>query len=321
MKTVVYNGPIVTFDSERPFIDNGYVTIDEQGTIEDVGSGEPGEIPSGSIDACGNVIMPGLVNSHMHFYSTFARGMAVDGVPHDFEDVLETLWWKLDRALTLEDCYYSAVVPSVEAALRGTTTLIDHHASPNAVEGSLDRVREAVSDVGLRSVLCYEVSDRNGKENAKKSFQENTRAIKQYDSDRFSALLGLHASFTLDEDSMKRASDITSDHDVGVHIHVAEGRNDQPDSQQRCGKRIVHRLNDYDLLGPNSLLAHCIHVNDSELDVIAETDTNVVHNPTSNMNNAVGAAPVVEMLERGIRLGLGTDGMSADPWTDLRTVS
>ena len=258
----------------------------------------------------------------MHAYSTFSRGMAVPGPdPENFPEVLDSLWWKLDRALTPEDCYYSALVPAIEAIKRGTTTWIDHHASPSAVSNSLSEIQGGLKKVGLRGVLCYEISDRDGKEIRDQGLEENIRALKAFNSDRYSSLVGLHASFTVGEETLEQVSDIVEDYDTGVHVHVAEGRNDEPNSEKHYGQRIVERFHEAELLGPKSLLAHCIHINDDEIKLLAETDTNVVHNPTSNMNNAVGAAPVLDFLEHDICVGLGTDGMSADPWTDLRSVS
>lgn len=322
MKTVVKNGTVVTFDADNPVVEDGYVAIDSDGRISEVAGGPPAVDADHTVDARGGLIIPGLVNSHMHTYSTFSRGMAVPGPePDDFLDVLEGLWWKLDRALTPEDCYYSALVPAVEAVKRGTTTLIDHHASPTAIPNSLEEVKAGLDKVGLRGVLCYEISDRDGEEVRDEGLAENRRALEEYDSDRFRSLVGLHASFTVGEETLTEVSKLVDEYQSGVHIHVAEGRNDEPDSEQQYGQRIVERLHEAEVLGSNSLLAHCIHVDETEMEILADTDTNVVHNPTSNMNNAVGAAPVIDMLDRGINVGLGTDGMSADPWTDLRTVS
>lgn len=322
MKTLLKGGTVVTFDPDNPLVKDGYVAIGEDGTITDVGGGLPAQEAERTIDVNGKLIIPGLINSHMHAYSTFSRGMAVPGpAPENFLDVLESLWWKLDRALTPEDCYYSALVPAVEAVKRGTTTWIDHHASPSAVPNSLDEIQGGLEKVGLRGVFCYEISDRDGKEIRDEGLEENIRGLKQIDTDRYSSLVGLHASFTIGDETLEQVSEIVQEYDTGVHVHVAEGPNDEPDSEKQYNQRIVERFHEAGLLGPDSLLAHCVHINDMEVDLIAETDTNVVHNPTSNMNNAVGAAPILDLLDRDICVGLGTDGMSADPWTDLRCVS
>jgi len=322
MKTLLKGGTVVTFDPRNPIIEDGFVSIDEEGTISRVAGGPPVEEAERTIDVDGKLIIPGLINAHMHAYSTFARGMAVPGpAPVNFLDVLESLWWKLDRALTPEDCYYSALVPAIEAVKRGTTTWIDHHASPSSVPNSLSEVQGGLEKVGLRGVLCYEISDRDGKDVRDQGLEENIRALREFDSSRYSSLVGLHASFTIGKETLEQVSEIVNQHDTGVHVHVAEGRNDEPDSENQYNQRIVERFYDAGLLGPNSLLAHCIHINDDEIKLLAETDTNVVHNPTSNMNNAVGAAPILDLLENDICVGLGTDGMSADPWTDLRSVS
>ncbi len=323
MSTFVTNGTVLTMDPDNRVIEEGTVRIDDEGTIDAVGRDLTPDSSDDVVDAHGGVIMPGFVNAHMHLYSTFSRGMAVPGPEaHDFEQVLESLWWQLDKALTLQDCYYSALIPACEAIRRGTTTLIDHHASPSAVEGSLETVGRALEEAGLRGVLAYEVSDRDGEEVRDEGLEENRRGFEfARDRNRLAALVGLHASFTLSEESLEEAADLVEEFDSGVHIHVAEGRNDEPHCEEEYGKRIVSRLDDHGLLTEKSLLAHCIHIDDGERDLLEDRPASVVHNPTSNMNNAVGAAPVLDLLERGIRVCLGTDGMSADPWTDLRTVS
>lgn len=322
MATVVTNGTVVPMDGNNKTYEEGTVRI-EDGTITDVTPGRDVDPEDEVVDAEGGIIMPGLVNGHMHLYSTFSRGMPVPGPEaHDFEQVLESLWWELDEALNLEDCYYSAAVPACEAVRRGTTTLIDHHSSPQAIRGSLDTVGRALDEVGLRGILAYEISDRFEDNLRDQAIEENRRGLGlASDHDRLASLVGLHASFTLSEESLDRAGDLVSEFDSGVHVHVAEGRNDEPDCEERFDKRIVQRLDDHDLLTESSLLAHCIHVDETERQLLADRPASVVHNPTSNMNNAVGAAPILDLLERDIRVLLGTDGMSADPWTDLKTVS
>jgi putative selenium metabolism protein SsnA len=241
--------------------------------------------------------------------------------PADFEQILERLWWRLDKALNLEGVRYSALICLIDAIRNGTTTLVDHHASPTAIPGSLDVIAEAVSEAGIRCCLCYEVSDRDGPEAAQAGLSENARFIAQVRGDRglVSATFGLHASLTLSNQTLSQAVEMAKDLGVGFHIHVAEGIADVHDSVQKYGVRVVERLADSGILGPKTIAAHCVHVNEAELELLKETGTRVVHNPRSNMNNAVGVAPVPEMLASGIEVGLGNDGFSNNMLTEMKT--
>jgi putative selenium metabolism protein SsnA len=272
-------------------------------------------------DAEGQLVLPASICAHTHFYGAFARGMAIPGAPPaDFSQILERLWWKLDKALTMEDVHYSALVCLVDAIRHGTTTLIDHHASPNAIAGSLDAIAEAVQEAGLRASLCYEVTDRDGPERAQAGIAENIRFAESSvvsGQPSVAASFGLHASLTLSDEAL---ADCVAANDVGLgfHIHVAEGVSDQEDSLRKSGKRVVHRLHDAGILGPRSIAVHCVHVDESEIEVLAETGTWVTHQPRSNMNNAVGVAPVEAMLRAGVNLGLGNDGFSNQMFAEMK---
>jgi putative selenium metabolism protein SsnA len=249
------------------------------------------------------------------------RGLGKIEPARDFVGVLDKLWWRLDKQLTLDDCYYSALVPLIDAVKKGTTTLIDHHASPSAVTGSLDRIATAVKEVGLRASLCYEVSDRDGPEIAAEGIEENVGFIERCnreEDDYLKALFGLHASFTISEETMKTAVKAAEGLDTGFHIHTAEAASDQEHSLKTFGKRVVERLHDAGVLGPKTIAGHCVHVNDKELDLLKSTDTTVVHNPQSNINNAVGVADIIAMSKKGIRVGLGTDAMTVNMLEELR---
>lgn len=271
-------------------------------------------------------MLPGLINTHMHFYSTFARGLALPQQPKNFADILSMLWWKLDSALDSDAVYYSALIPAISAIKHGVTSVIDHHASPNAVTGSLDRIEEALSRVGLRAVLCYEVSDRDGRNIGEKGLEENARYIRkcrQAKTDNpdhlFDGMIGLHASFTLENESLKDAAELSRSLRRGCHIHVLEDGVDREQTKAKYGPGVVERLLEYGILGDRSIAAHCIHITTEERNLLAQSDTMVVHNPQSNMNNAVGRAAIFEMLDQGILVGLGTDGMTADIKPDART--
>ena len=273
------------------------------------------------IDATGKVVLPGFINAHTHFYSSFARGLTKARPSMDFNQVLKNLWWRLDSALTTEDCYYSALIALLGSIRHGTTTLIDHHASPQAVAGSLDMIERAVRETGLRACLCYELSDRDGVGIAKEGLAENASFIRQCQRQNDSsvkALFGLHASFTISDATMEKAATLGHELRTGFHIHVAEAQSDQDWALRHHGKRVVERLKKFEILGPRSIAAHCIHVSRHEMDLLAETRTAVVHNPQSNLNNAVGIANVVELAKRGMLVGLGTDAMTTNMLEELR---
>ncbi|MBU4484123.1 amidohydrolase family protein, partial [bacterium] len=300
---LVKNGTVVCPDR---IIADGAVYI-ENGIIADIGEKSTFEkkYKDDHVDACGGLIMPGLINTHMHFYSTFARGMSLDGKSAtNFVEILEKLWWRLDKKLTEEDIYYSALIPLIESVKCGTTTIIDHHASPFAVEGSLELLAKAVEEIGLRASLCYEISDRDGKEIADSGIAENVRFIKEHKgSDVLSGLMGLHASFTISDETLEKAVSEASSLNVGCHVHVAEDKADLDDSKSKYEMGVVERLNSRGVLGPNTIAGHCIHISDKEIDLLADTKTNVVHNPESNMNNAVGCARVIDMFKKNVLVG------------------
>ncbi len=273
-------------------------------------------------DAGGQLVMPAAICGHTHFYGAFARGMALpDEPPADFPQILERLWWRLDKALTLEDVRYSALVCLVDAIRHGTTTLIDHHASPNAIEGSLDVIAEAVEEAGLRASLCYEVTDRDGPQRARAGIEENVRFARSLTPDRrryLAASFGLHASLTLSDETLADCVAAARDLGLGFHVHVAEDVADQEDSFRKSGKRVVHRLGDAGILGPQTIAVHCVHVDPTEIARLAETETWVTHQPRSNMNNGVGVAPVEEMLKAGVRVALGNDGFSNNMFAEMK---
>lgn len=276
------------------------------------------------MDAGGQYVMPGNICAHTHFYGAFARGLAIPGpAPKDFPEILQKLWWPLDKSLTLEDVQASAEVMLLDAIRHGTTTLIDHHASPNAIDGSLDVIAEAVDRSGLRAVLCYEVTDRDGKEKARAGIQENLRFIERAQRDnpaggRVAATFGLHASLTLSKETLEACRE-SNPIGEGFHIHVAEHEADEYDSLAKSGLRVVDRLHAHGILGPKTITAHAVHVDAREVALLAETETWVSHQPRSNMNNGVGAADVDSLLRSGIKVCLGTDGFSHTMWQEWKT--
>lgn len=268
-------------------------------------------------DCSGCLIMPGLVCAHHHLYSSLARGMPYSlDPPKNFLQILQRIWWRLDRALDEESVRASALVGGMEALLSGTTTVIDHHASPNFIEGSLDVIANALDDLGLRSILCYEVTDRDGPERAVAGIEENRRFLKE-ERALARGMVGAHASFTMSEETLQACVELAATASVGIHIHVAEDDVDEKDSLARFGKRTAHRLADAGVLSERSLLAHCVHLDQAELDVLSERKPWRVHNARSNMNNAVGRPPVLSIVA-GSRLVLGTDGIDSDMFAESK---
>ena len=314
------NGIVITLGANNQVLWNSTVVTDGEHVAAVGGFTEMRErYPEAeAVDCAGKVILPGFICTHHHFYSTMARGMAPPGEPaSNFVEILERLWWKVDMALTEEDIALSAKIPLIESIRNGTTTIIDHHASPSFRDGSLDIIEDAVREAGLRASLCYEVSDRNM---PGAGIAENERFIKKVGKGdgQIAAMMGLHASFTVSDETVEKCVGIASDAGVGCHIHVAEDASDRDDSLAKYGTPTVNRLHNLGLTGEKSIFVHCVHIDESEMDILADTDTIVVHNPESNMNNAVGVTPLLELLGKGVLVGLGTDGMASDMLSQMR---
>ncbi len=315
---LIGNGMMVTRDPANPFLTNGCVAVEDRlitavGTTADMKTRYP---TAKFLNAKGGLIMPGFINAHMHYYSAFSRGIFTKDAPaQNFTEVLERLWWRLDKALTLEDSYISALVCMIDCIKNGTTTVLDHHASPRAVKGSLFEIARAARETGIRTSCSYEVSDRDGEKIMREGIEENMDFIRYADregDDFVKGMFGLHASVTLSNATLAACRDAMGDANAGFHVHVAEGPADEVDSETQYGKRILERFQEYGLLGDKSIAVHCIHLNDREIEILKETNTAVVHNPESNMGNAVGVTPVLKMMEKGLLLGLGTDGYVSD---------
>jgi putative selenium metabolism protein SsnA len=319
MKRLLCNAFVVSFE-EGTVLPGGAVAV-EDGRIAGLGptAAFAGQRFDEVVDAGGRVLCPGFINLHMHLYSTFATGLATARA-RDFTQVLETLWWRLDRALTLDDLYWSAAVPLVRSVRHGFTTVFDHHASPHAVQGSLDALARAARDVGVRAVLAYEVSDRDGPEVARAGIDENLRFLRaaRASDGRLAGAFGLHASFTLGDATLERVAGEEDARAAGVHVHVAEARSDVEATRARHGCGILARLERLGLLGPRSLCAHGVHLDQPELELLAARDGTLIHNPQSNLNNAVGFLDLVGRDLSRPRVGLGSDGMTSNLLEEVR---
>jgi putative selenium metabolism protein SsnA len=285
------------------------------GRVSAVGSAPPG-VPRR--DCSGTLLLPGNVCAHTHLYSALSRGMPYRlAPPGNFLQILQRVWWRLDRALDEPGIRMSALAGGLDALLAGTTTVFDHHASPNLIDGSLDVIASALDELGLRSVLCYEVTDRDGGDRATAGIAENIRFLKAH-WPRARGLMGAHASFTMSDETLEACAAAAAEAAVGVHIHVAEDAADQRDARAGHGCGVVDRLRAAGVLTEGALLAHCVHVDAHERDILLASGATIAHNARSNMNNGVGHSPVAgggDENGRG-RVALGTDGIGGDMITE-----
>jgi len=323
---LIINGKLITWGEKNRIYDEGWGLLVRDGIIKKIAPQKKliEDYPEEErLDADGQFVMPGNICAHTHFYGAFSRGLGIPGdAPKTFTQILDKLWWNLDKALDEESIRYSALVCMVDAIKHGTTTLIDHHASPNEIAGSLDIIADAVNQAGLRASLCYEVTDRDGSEKAEAGIQENLRFIRRIQErnpadQNIRAHFGLHASLTLSDETLERSVSVCPA-GIGFHIHAAEGLADQEDSLEKSGLRVIHRLDKFDILRPQSILAHGIHLDDDEIERLAVRGSWLTHQPRSNMNNAVGVAPIEKMLEAGVRVGMGNDGFSNTMWQEWK---
>ena len=272
------------------------------------------------INLDGKLVLPGMVCAHTHLYSALSRGMpAPPRTPTNFKEILELVWWRLDRALDEETIYWSVIAGAIDAARAGTTCLFDHHSSPSHISGSLQIVREAIQRVGLRAVMCYEVTDRGGTREREQGLDESldflnwARSLPLTPSKTtpmlFRGMVGAHASFTLSDESIDYCAELMREFEVGLHIHAAEDRWDVIDAQSRYKLGVVERFAKHSALNSRTILAHGVHLSDWDIKIAQSAGVWFAHNPRSNMNNQVGYAPVEKF---GDRLVLGSDGIGAD---------
>ena len=311
------NGKVITRDESNPYIENGGVLID--GTkIRDIGTTDELKTKykdAEVIDAKGMVIMPSFVNAHTHIYSALARGLSINGYnPHNFYEILDGMWWNIDRKLNLKMTRASAYATYLDCIRNGVTTIFDHHASFCEIPNSLFEIADVAKEMGVRSCLCYEVSDRDGQEKCDQAIKENADFIKyckNNNDDMIKAMFGMHALFTISDETFEKCVK-ANDGMTGYHIHICEGLNDVVDSKEKYNMLSVERLQKWGILSDKTILGHCIHVSEPEMDIIKEHNTMVVNNPQSNMGNAVGCSPVLKLFEKGIMVGLGTDAYTHD---------
>jgi putative selenium metabolism protein SsnA len=315
--TTLLTGGIVVTSLAPPALAHGDVLID-QGRIARTGRALEAE-GAERIDCTGCLVVPGNVCSHTHLYSALARGMPYGlEPPRSFVQILQRVWWRLDRALDLDAIRVSALVAGVDALLAGTTTVVDHHASPNAIDGSLDVIAGALAGLGIRSVLCYESTDRDGPERARAGVAENARFLGRVAAGDFPlsrGMVGAHASFTLSDATLEACVDAAAAAGTGIHVHVAEDEADESDAQARFGVRVVERLATAGAMSERALLAHAVHLDEAETDLVRSFGACVAANARSNMHNRVGRADLRWLDDH---VALGTDGIGADMFEEGR---
>ena len=315
---LVTNGRLITRNaSAQGYYEHGAVAFEGTKIVE---VGEEAALrakyPDAEIiDAKGGVIMPAFINAHTHIYSALARGLSIVGNnPTNFYEVLDGTWWAIDRHLMTDGTRASAAALYIDSIKQGVTTIFDHHASYGEIPGTLHTIAEESKRLGLRSCLCYEVSDRDGEEKCLQAIQENADFITECEKNKdpmLAAMFGGHALFTISDKTFEKMVEANNGM-TGFHIHVAEGMNDVYDSLRNYGCRPVNRLLYNGILGEKTMLGHCIHISPAEMDIIKETGTMVVNNPQSNQGNAVGCSPVLQMMAKGITVGMGTDAYTHD---------
>jgi putative selenium metabolism protein SsnA len=316
--TVIRNGLLYTGDTVLP---GATIVMDGEEILQVLehsagGPLTPPDPAARTVDAAGRLVTPGLINAHTHIYSALARGIKLkDPPPTDFLEILQRVWWRLDRALTLEEIDLSARLHGIECLKHGVTSLFDHHASQRVISGSLREISRALGDLGLRACLSFEVSDRDGTGAAAAGIEENAAFIRETAAAAGSmrrAKVGLHASFTLSDETLKSAASICDPDRTGFHVHVAEGAVDQEATRARHGKGVIERLRSAGILGRGTICVHGVYLDDREIEILSGSGAWHAHCPESNMNNAIGAPSLEKFRRRGVRSVLGTDGFTAN---------
>jgi putative selenium metabolism protein SsnA len=312
-------------DPNRRILERHALAIDD-GRIVEIGITEDLQQQHSnveSVDATGQIVMPGLVCSHSHLYGMLLRGASLSvAPPSDFTQILQRIWWPLDEAMNYEDAYASALVATVEFAKSGVTLFADTYSGPNSISGVLDKICDAVESIGIRGFLAFEVTERHSKDEGLSGVKENARfaeIISKKPDAKTKALFSIHASFTVSDELIRDIKKTAERFHSPITIHASEGLVDLYHNLETYGKRTIERLSDVGLLGPNVILAHCVHLNAKEIDLIARTKTGVAHNPMSNMLNAVGVSPVQRMIAQKVTVGLGNDGYVFDMFENMRT--
>jgi cytosine/adenosine deaminase-related metal-dependent hydrolase len=277
------------------------------------------KISKEDIDAGGRVVTVPNINFHDHFYSRLAKGLTIKGETNNFQNILKNLWWKLDMILDNEMIKASAQMAVLESIRNGVTYVFDHHSSPNTSKGSLGIIADTLNQIGIRGVLCFETTDRNGEKLADDGLKENNTFLSKSVDENIKGMLGLHASFTLEDESLQTTAASLKEHNIGIHIHLCEDKVDREISLKEFNNLPVERLQQFGLLNDRSILAHGIHLTESEFRIIKKLGSAFAYNPDSNLNNAVGL-PDFSHVPKGIPLLSGTDGMNSNLARSLKQI-
>ena len=317
---------VTIMQTEPPFdIIEGADVVIENSVITAAGvNAADGATADKVIDGSGKILIPGNVCSHHHYYSGLSRGMLISSGPQtDFIQVLKEWWWRLDRALDEEAVYYSSLICSLDAIAAGTTSCIDHHASPSFIKDSLSVIAKGMEETGVRGATCFEITDRNrGMDEVREGYEENVRFASEVDARRkngesvlVEAMIGGHAPFTIPDEGLALMADAVKSTGRGIHLHIAEDKYDQVHSHHHYGDDIVKRLDRFSLLDEETLLVHGVHLSDGEVDLLNERGCFLAHNARSNMNNHIGYNHHVTDVRK---LVLGTDGCGGDMFEEIK---
>ena len=270
-----------------------------------------------TLNAKGRVVTIPNINFHDHFYSRLAKGLQISGQTDNFHNILKNLWWKIDKLLTEEMIRASAQLGILDSIKNGVTYIFDHHSSQSKPEGSLNLIANVFNEIGIRGVLCFETTDRNGRQLAEAGLKENINFLKNKTGNDVKGLLGLHASFTVSNETLSAASEFVNQNNLGIHIHLCEDKVDREISKTKYNLLPVERLKQFKLINDKSILSHGIHLTKEDYAVIENSGAAIAFNPDSNMNNAVGL-PDFKILPAAIPVLMGTDGMNSNPAKSLK---
>jgi len=313
MNILLTNTRIIDPFGETEYIENGYIHI-EDATIVKIGADSAPNISTDkTIDLNGKTVLPGMINAHTHLYSALAMGMPQPkNIPINFVEKLQEIWWKLDLALDINSIKASFEAGLLECLKYGVTTVFDHHSSPNFTYGSLELLVNISEEFGQNISVAFETTDRNGKDKFESGLKENIDSINKFKDNPFvHPLLGMHASFTLSDESLQTIeNNLKGLQNCGIHIHVAEDTADEKDAKSKGYESIIERLIKFNLINEHSFIIHGIHSSDKDIKLLKNALATLVHNPTSNANNRVGMLPNTHISR--MNAGLGTDGMRAN---------
>ncbi len=310
-------GTLVTMNDEREVRQEVHVVV-EDGEITAI---EDGFVADADVDARDEVVIPGLVNAHTHMYALPIRGAPLSAAPESFYQALVDIWWEVDEAFTMEDARLSSLGSCAEMLQGGVTTFCDNYSGPNTLPGALDAVAEGVAQTPIRGMITFETTARNSEDEAMQGIAENRRFIEEGESahDRVSGHYCLHTLFTNTPDVVEACVDRATADDRPIQIHLEEGLVDVHKSLEDYGKRPVPALEEMGFFDAEVIAAHCVHSTEREIEILADHDVNVAHNPYSNTNNAVGIANVEKMEEEGLTIGIGDDGWDPDMFETMRS--